>query len=312
MVHKQQWASLACGAILTFSLSLIGTFLVRSGVLTSVHTFATDPERGLFILLILLIAIGGSLALYAVRAPVLKGSGLFRPVSREGAMVLNNLLLSVATAAILVGTVYPIIVKAFGGVLSVGADYFNLMFTVLMTPMILAMALGPMLAWKRGDLAGVLARLKVAVGGAVAAALIARYLTRGADILAVLGMALAAWLFGGVLVELAERTRLFRVSPGESWRRARHLPRSAYGMSIAHAGVAIAIAGITASSAWQSEKIQYMRPGDSVAVAGYTFKFSGVETVRGPNFVARRGRFEISRNGRPVATLTPEKRFYPV
>ncbi len=254
-------------AIITFALSLIGTFLVRSGVLTSVHAFATDPERGLFILALLVIAIGGSLTLYALRAPALTPGGLFRPVSREGALLLNNLLLATAAATVFLGTLYPLLLDALGGgKISVGGPYFNATFLPIMAPLVAAMALGPLMSWKRSDLAGVMDRLKLAFLAAGAAALLAWWLGGGGGILPSLAMALAAWLFAGVLIEFAGRIRLFRVSPAESWRRARRQPRSAYGMALAHAGLAIAVAGITASSAWRVESIQYMRPGDSVTV----------------------------------------------
>ncbi len=299
-------------AIITFALSLIGTFLVRSGVLTSVHAFATDPERGLFILALLVIAIGGSLALYAVRAPALQPGGLFRPVSREGALLLNNLLMATAAATVFLGTLYPLVLDAFGGgKVSVGGPYFNSTFLPLMAPMIVAMAAGPMLSWKRADLGGILDRLGLAFAIAAAVALLAWWRS-GGDVLPALGMALAAWLFAGVIVDFAGRIRLFRVPLDESWRRARRQPRSAYGMALAHAGLAIAVAGITASSAWRVEAIQYMRPGDAVEVAGYSYRFEGVRERPGPNYTAQRATFVISRNGEEYVRLHPEKRVYPV
>ncbi|MEE9140870.1 MAG: heme lyase CcmF/NrfE family subunit [Alphaproteobacteria bacterium] len=303
-------------AIVTFSLGLIGTFLVRSGVLTSVHTFATDPERGLFILVLLIIAIGGSLALYAVRAPVLKPGGLFAPVSREGALVLNNLLLTTAAATVFLGTLYPLVLDALGsGKVSVGPPYFNATFVPLMIPMLALMALGPMLPWKRGDLAGVLARLKVAFAASAVIALAAWYAHTEGPVLAILGLALAAWLFTGTLVDYAERIRLFRGPFPESLRRARSLPRSAYGMTIAHAGLAVAIAGMASAAAWKTESIQVMRPGETIEVAGYSFTFEGVqEDVQEPddNYIADKGRFTLRRGGDDIAVLLPERRTYPV
>src|SRR5579883_2175138 len=187
-------------AIVTFSLSLIGTFLVRSGVLTSVHAFAVDPARGLFILLLLLIAIGGSLTLYAVRAPALKVGGLFAPISREGALVLNNLLLATGVATVFLGTLYPLFLDAVGGPkLSVGFPFFNRTFVPLMVPLLIAVAAGPLLAWKRGDLLGALQRLWLAFAGAVLVALLGLYVTKGGPVLAVLGLALAAWVALGAL-----------------------------------------------------------------------------------------------------------------
>ncbi len=298
-------------AILAFAFSLLGTFLVRSGVLTSVHSFANDPERGMFILAILVIAIGGALTLYAFRAPALASTGLFRPVSREGAMVLNNLLMATAAATVLLGTLYPLMLDALGlGKISVGAPYFNATFVPLMVPVIVAMAVAPFLSWKRADLAGVFGRMKVvalATGGVVAVAL---YFTNASALLAVMGLGMAAWLFLGVLWELSERTKLFRAPLGDTLRRAIGLPRAAWGMSIAHGATAIMVAGITVSSAWQVEKIQYLKPGQSIDIAGYTVAFDKVEQVRGPNYLARRGQFTVTRHGRRVAVLAPEKRAY--
>ncbi|MBX6368152.1 MAG: heme lyase CcmF/NrfE family subunit, partial [Rhodospirillales bacterium] len=244
-------------AIVTFSLSLIGTFLVRSGVLTSVHAFAVDPARGAFILALLAVVIGGSLTLYAVRAPALKAGGLFAPISREGALVLNNLLLSTAAATVFVGTLYPLFLDAVGGPkISVGKPFFDATFLPLMWPLCVMIVVGPMLAWKRGDLLGALDRLKFAFGLAVAAAALAAWLAEGGPLLAVLGVGLAAWLVFGALTEWVERTRL-------SWSRMRHLPRSAWGTTIAHLGVGLFVLGVSAS-AWQSERIEVVEPGDTI------------------------------------------------
>src|ERR1700759_1343178 len=224
------WTILLC--IITFSLSLVGTFLVRSGVLTSVHAFATDPARGMFILLLLVVAIGGSLMLYAVRAPALQRGGLFAPISREGALVLNNVLLSCGCATVFLGTLYPLFLDAVGGPkLSVGFPFFNRTFVPLMVPALIAVAVGPLLAWKRGDLRGALQRLWVAFFAALAVALVGLYLAGFKPILALLGLALAAWVGVGVIVEWAERVKLFRAGVAETWRRARHLPRASYAMS---------------------------------------------------------------------------------
>jgi len=300
-------------AILTFSLSLIGTFIVRSGLLTSVHAFATDPERGLFILLLLCITIGGSLTLFAMRAPALKAGGLFAPVSREGGLVLNNLLLATATATVFLGTLYPLFLEAFGGgKVSVGAPFFNKTFVPLMVPLIAVMAIGPLLPWKRADVAGALGRLKFA-GVATAITIVAvYYLTEGGPVLAVFGMGLAAWLFFGTLVEWAERIKLFRIPLGDSLTRALNLPRSAYGMSLAHAGMAIAVAGMTASSTWKSEEVRIMRPGENVDVAGYNYTLEGVQGHQGPNYRSDTATFTVRKDGEVITRLTPEKRLYPV
>jgi cytochrome c-type biogenesis protein CcmF len=299
-------------AILTFSLSLVGTFLVRSGVLTSVHAFATDPARGMFILLLLIVAIGGSLTLFAIRAPSLKGGGLFSPISREGALLMNNLLLSCGCATVFLGTLYPLFLDAVGGPkLSVGFPFFNRTFAPLMVPMLLAVGVGPMLAWKRGDLLGALQRLWVAYGATAAVILIAFYVTQGGPILAVLGFGLSAWVATSVLTEFAERIRLFRMPFADSLRRAAHLPRSAYGMSIAHFGLAVSVAGF-AASAFDREAIEVLRPGQSLHVAGYQLLLENVERKPGPNFLADDASVRIMRDGDTVAVVHPERRFFPL
>ena len=299
-------------AIIAFGMSLLGTFLVRSGVLTSVHTFATDPERGVFILGLLIAVIGGALVLYAIRAPALRSGGLFAPVSREGALVLNNLLLATACAVVFLGTLYPLLLDAVdGGKVSVGAPFFNATFVPLMVPLLIACPMGAMMAWKRGDLTGVLGRLKVAALIAVLVMIATVSLDGGTDVIAALALGVAAWLIGGAGTDLAERTGLFRLSPRETLRRAAALPRSAWGTAIAHTALGVMVAGITASSAWQTEKIQIMRPGETVELAGHSVTFDGAGTVEGPNYTAIRGRFALDRGGRRIAMLTPEKRTYP-
>ena len=297
-------------AIIAFSLSLIGTFLVRSGVLTSVHAFAVDPARGTFILILLILAIGGSLTLYAVRAPRLGGGGLFAPISREGALVLNNVLLATAAATVFLGTLYPLFLDAVGGPkVSVGYPFFNRTFVPLMVPVLIAVVAGPLLAWKRGDLLGALQRLWVAFAAALLVLLIGLYLAGFTPILAVLGLALAAWVGVGSLSEWAERVKLFRAPAGESWRRARNLPRSSYGMTLAHLGVAISVAGI-AASAFEVERIELLHPGDTLDVAGYQLRFEGMERVAGPNFLADRATIAVTRDGAPIAIMHPERRFF--
>jgi cytochrome c-type biogenesis protein CcmF len=299
-------------AIVTFSLSLVGTFLVRSGVLTSVHAFAVDPARGTFILLLLLVAIGGSLSLYAVRAPSLKGGGLFAPISREGALVLNNLLLTTAAATVFLGTLYPLFSEELGGPkLSVGFPFFDRTFAPLMVPLLMAVAIGPLLAWKRGDLLGALQRLWLAFAAVAAVVLLGFYLTHGGPALAVLGLALAAWVFMGAVLEWAERVKLGRAPMGESWRRARHLPRAAHGMTLAHLGLAVTLGGI-AASAWQKERIEIVHPGQDLAIAGYTLHLDDVAHVSGANFTADRAGITVTKGGKVIAEMHPEKRFFPV
>jgi cytochrome c-type biogenesis protein CcmF len=299
-------------AIITFSLSLVGTFLVRSGVLTSVHAFATDPRRGLFILILLLVAIGGSLTLYAVRAPALKGGGLFAPISREGALVLNNLLLSCGCATVFLGTLYPLFLDAMGGPkLSVGFPFFNRTFVPLMVPMLIAVGIGPLLSWKRGDVLGALQRLWVAYVAAALVLLVAFYVTFGGPVLAVLGLGLAAWLFVAVLTELAERVRLFRVPLADSIRRGLHLPRATYGMTFAHLGLAVSVAGFSAS-AFDKEAIEVVKVGGGLDIAGYHVALEAMNRVQGPNYVADDATVRITRDGALVAVVHPERRFFPL
>lgn len=301
-------------AIVTFSLSLLGTFLVRSGILTSVHSFASDPARGIFILTLLAAVTGGSLILYALRAPSIKGGGLFAPISRESGLLFNNVVLSTAAGTVLLGTLYPIFVDALGlGKVSVGPPYFNMVLVPLMVPLVALMAVGPLLSWKRGDLPNAFARLKFALG-VTAIAIVAVWLAAGMSsrtMWASLGFGLAAWLLAGSLTEWAGRVRLFRVPLSESLRRAIHLPRSSYGMTLGHAGLAFALAGIAGSLAWQSEYLRIMHPGETATVAGYQIAFSGVEdNVKGPNYVAQRATLVASKNGRFVSELQPERRAY--
>jgi len=299
-------------AIITFSLSLMGTFLVRSGILTSVHAFAVDPARGVFILVLLVIATGGSLLLYSVRAPNLKAGGLFAPVSREGTLVLNNLLLSTATATVFIGTLYPLFLDVLNlGKVSVGPPFFNATFVPLAIPMVAAMVVGPMMAWKRGDLPGALTRLWFAALAALASAAVALWVT-GGPWLALVGVALGVWALVGSLVELAERVRLFRIPLRDTWVRTANLPRSAWGMTIAHASMGIAILGMTGTSAWQAEVIKAMRPGETAEVAGYAVTFDGVRQSEIDNFRSDMGAFTVRRNGAVIASLSPERRFYPV
>ena len=298
-------------AILTFSLSLLGTFLVRSGVINSVHAFATDPTRGVFILLFLVLVVGGSLALYAFRAPVLQGVGVFAPLSREGALVLNNLLLAVACAAVLLGTLYPIALDAINGSkVSVGPQYFNAVFIPLTAPLIAAVAIGPLLAWKRGDLSAALRRLLPAAIALLIALAIGLWLVDGRSFMALLGLGLVAWLGIGALCELSLRIKLFAAPVSETLSRARHLPRAAWGMTVAHLGVALLVMGITVSQTWQVEVQQVMRPGESVQVGPVQYRFLGVSPYKGPNYTAQRGRFEVLEDGHVLHEMQPAQRRY--
>jgi cytochrome c-type biogenesis protein CcmF len=299
-------------AIIAFSLSLVGTFLVRSGVLTSVHAFASDPLRGVFILLLLSIYTGGALLLFAWRAPQLQGGGLFAPISREGGLLLNNLLLTTAAATVFIGTLYPLLLDVVAHrKVSVGPPFYTMTFVPIMVPLLVAMAIGPMLPWKRGDLIAALARLKFAFLATALAALVTLAVTGAQSIGAACGLSLAAWLFAATMTELAERVRLF-ADPRGVLRRALSLPRAAWGMTLAHGGMAVVIAGITGSNAWTEERIVTARPGDNFAIAGYTIALDAVNEVTGADYTATRADLRLIRNGHQVAALHPEKRFYPV
>jgi cytochrome c-type biogenesis protein CcmF len=298
-------------AILTFALSLMGTFLVRSGVLTSVHAFAVDPGRGILILSIMALFIGGALVLFARRAPDMKQGGLFAPISREGSLVLNNILLTTATATVFVGTLYPLALEAVAGDrISVGPPYFNLTFVPLMLPLLLVLPLGPCLAWKRGDVAGALQRLMVAGVLAILAGALAMALFHRGPWLAPFGIALGAWVIAGALAEVASRVGIGRAPFDEVMRRLRGLPRSAFGTTLAHAGLGLTMLGIVATTAWQEEKILTIRPGDRVPLAGYELEFRGVVPVQGPNYREAAGLVAVTAGGRPVVELSPAKRIY--
>jgi len=298
-------------AILTFSLSLLGTFLVRSGVLTSVHAFATDPARGLFILLILVFFIGGSLALFATRAGTLTQGGLFHPVSREGALVLNNLFLTTAAATVLIGTLYPLLVEAVtGDKISVGAPFFNLTFIPLAVPLLCAVPFGPLLAWKRGDLWAVSQRLYAAFGGALIAVVVVWSAVDGAGVLAALGIGLGVWLMLGALTDLGVKAGIGREGPAVVLRRLAGLSRSIWGTAVAHFGVGVTVLGIVAVTSLETEHIQVMHPGDTVPVAGYTLRFEGLQPHRGPNFTEEQGRFTYFSGGRKVGEMVSSKRLY--
>jgi cytochrome c-type biogenesis protein CcmF len=300
-------------AIITFSLSLMGTFLVRSGVLTSVHAFAVDPARGIFILAIMGIFIGGALTLFAWRAPLLQQGGLFAPISREGALVLNNLLLTTACAAVFVGTLYPLALEALtGDKISVGPPFFNLTFAPLIVPLLIAVPVGPLLAWKRGDLLAAAQRLTAALCVALAAVVLLLAFNRHGLWLAPFGIGLGIWLVMGALTEIALRVKIAQASPAEVWRRLRNLPRAAYGTALAHAGLGLAVIGIVATTAWRSEAILAMKPGESADIAGYTLAFKGVAPRQGPNYRERVALFEVTRGGSPITELNPSKREFTV
>ena len=298
-------------SILTFSLSLLGTFLVRSGVLTSVHAFASDPTRGVFILLILCVFIGGSLTLFAGRASALKQGGLFAPISREGALVLNNLFLTTACATVFIGTLYPLALEVLtGDKISVGAPFFNLTFAPLFIPLMVAVPFGPMLAWKRGDLLGAMQRLLAAGIAALLAIAVAWAWARGGSALAPLAIGLAVFVIAGALSDLAERVGLFRLPLASSASRAMGLPRSVWGTAFAHAGIGVALIGIVCETTWNSEYIGTMKPGDAISVAGYQMTLEGLIQQQGPNYRELVAPFTVRLDGERLAVMTPSKRTF--
>ena len=300
-------------AILAFSLSLIGTFLVRSGVLTSVHAFATDPRRGIFILAILVVFIGGALALYAWRAPLLKQGGLFAPISREGALVLNNLFLTCACATVFVGTLYPLALEALTGEkISVGPPFFNATFGPLFVPLLLLMPFGPLLGWKRGDLLGAAQRLLAAAFIAAVAIAAAFALQHGGPVLAPFGVGLALFVMAGALIDLAERTMVLRVPFGAALRRAAGLPRSAWGTAIAHFGIGVTLLGIVVVTAWGSERIAALKPGGTIEISHYQLTFDGLFKRPGPNYRDLVGHFTVRRaSGELIGAMEPSRRTFP-
>ncbi|MBV9373756.1 MAG: heme lyase CcmF/NrfE family subunit [Alphaproteobacteria bacterium] len=307
----QRWTVLL--AILTFGMSLIGTFLVRSGVLTSVHSFAVDPTRGVFILVLITLVIGGGLLLYAWRAASLETGNPFAPVSREGALVLNNLLLCAGMATVFLGTFYPLFAEVSSGVkLSVGPQFFDATFVPILMPAIIAMVIGPVLAWRRGKLAAALRRLLPAAIGALVAPAVVFAMDRAAPPAALAGIALAVWAMLGVLTDLADRSGVAKLPVAASWRRLRHLPRGTWGYAIAHFGVGVLIAGITVSTAWRSERIETLRPGETIEIAGRTLRLVGVTEEDVANYHAQRAQIIVERPGSAPMTLHPERRWYPV
>jgi cytochrome c-type biogenesis protein CcmF len=300
-------------AIVAFSLSLIGTFLVRSGVLTSVHAFATDPTRGVFILAILVLFIGGALALFALRAPLLKQGGLFAPVSREGALVLNNLFLVSACATVFVGTLYPLALEALTGEkISVGAPFFNLTFGPLFVPLLVAMPFGPLLAWKRGDLLGAAQRLVGAAGiAAITVAVIFAMEGGGGPILVPFAIGLALYVMAGAVTEIVERTGLLKVPFPTALARGWGLPRSAWGGAFAHFGLGITLLGIIGETQWGVERIAEVKPGQSITIRRYELHFDGMTSRTGPNYRELAAHFTVRRHGEIIGAMEPSKRTFP-
>ncbi|MEI5664491.1 heme lyase CcmF/NrfE family subunit [Bosea sp. CCNWLW174] len=297
-------------AILTFSLSLLGTFIVRSGVLTSVHSFASDPQRGLFILGILIAFIGGSLALFAWRAPLLKQGGLFAPVSRESALVVNNLFLATACATVFIGTLYPLVLEMVtGDKISVGPPFFNATFVPLLVPLLLLLPIGQTLAWKRGDLLGAAQRAQVAFGLGVVTTLAIFAFVRGGPVLAPLGIGLGVFLVVGAFWEVGERVVGRASGASAILSRAKGLPRSAWGTALGHAGVGISVIGI-AAVAWGTEAIGMLKVGESLTSGRYTVTLEAVTPRTGPNYREDAARFRIVADGRELKPVEAMKRIY--
>ena len=300
-------------AILAFSLSLLGTFLVRSGVLSSVHAFATDPRRGLFILTFLAAVIGISLGLYAWRAPKVGLGARFELVSRETLLLVNNVLLLVAAGAVLLGTMYPLLLDALGlGKISVGPPYFDTVFVPLMTPLVVLIGVGPLARWKKAELPDLVRRLRWAGGAAVVATALSLWQAGKLSWLAALGLLLAFWILAAVLTDLWERVRPAGGVRGAPLQRLGQVPRAIVGMMLAHLGVGVFIFGVTMVKTYEIERDVNMAPGDTTSIAGYTFTFQGVRDVPGPNYQAAQGLVTVTRNGREIAQMRPEKRIYRV
>ncbi|NOT97284.1 MAG: cytochrome c biogenesis protein CcsA, partial [Nitrospira sp.] len=298
-------------AILAFSLSLVGTFLVRSGVLTSVHAFATDPKRGLFILVFLAIVIGGSLVLYAWRAPRVGLGGGFDMVSREAMLLGNNVLLVAALGSVFLGTLYPLFLDAMGlGKISVGPPYFDTVFVPLMTPAIFLMGIGPLAQWKKASLPDLALRLRWAFGASVVTALLLPFVLGKWTPLLSLGLLLASWVVTTAAVNVWERvSRLVGINVLSALAT---LPRAYWGMVVAHCGIAVFIVGVTMVKGFEVEQDLRMNVGETSTIGGYTFRFDGVQNIKGPNYTAARGMFHVSQGGHDVTDMFPEKRHYPV
>ncbi len=296
-------------AIFAFSLSLLGTFLVRSGVLTSVHAFASDPTRGLFILVFLAVVVGGSLTLYAVRAPSVKSSTSFEFVSKESVILLNNVLLVVTAASILLGTLYPLVIDALGmGKISVGPPYFNAVFVPLMAPLAIAVGVGMLLRWKKDSLSQLALRVRWFIAVSIVGGLLLPLLMPFYSWVAALGITLALWTVAMTVLSFIERLG----AKGWSWQRLKTIPSGFYGMTFAHLGIAVFVIGITLTSVYSVEKDVRLAPNETIDLSGYVFEFHGVQQNKGPNYVAQQAFVTVTYQGQEVAKLEPQKRVYQV
>ena len=288
---------------------MLGTFLVRSGVLTSVHAFASDPARGLFILIFLAVVVGGSLLLYAVRAPTVKSSATFELVSRESFILLNNVLLVVTAASILLGTLYPLVIDALGlGKISVGPPYFNAVFIPLMAPLAFVVGLGMLLRWKKDSIRQLALRVRWIIAICVIGGMLLPLLMPFYSWAAVLGITLALWTVAMTGLSFVDRLG----AKGFSWQRMLTIPAGFYGMTLAHLGIAVFVTGITLTSIYSVEKDVRMAPDETIDMSGYIFEFKGVTETRGPNYMAQQAFVTVSHEGKEVAKLEPQKRVYQV
>ncbi|MGZ5818582.1 MAG: heme lyase CcmF/NrfE family subunit, partial [Burkholderiaceae bacterium] len=298
-------------AIIAFSLSLLGTFLVRSGVLTSVHAFATDPRRGLFILVFLAIVIGGSLFLFALRAPKVGLGGKFSMFSRESMLLVNNVLLLVAAGTVFLGTLYPLFLDALDlGKISVGPPYFEMVFVPLMVPVLLLMAIGPFVRWKDAKMTDVGRQVRW-VGAAAILFGMAAFIAMGVSPMVVMGLTLAIWILLATAWHLLQRMRHLPVGTS-LWKRMSSQPRSYWGMLVAHAGIGIFVVGVTMVKGMETSKDVSMQVGDTVSAGGYTFRFTGLKDITGPNYIGAQGTFDVTHGDTQLAPMQPEKRLYTV
>jgi len=284
-------------SILAFSLSLIGTFLVRSGVITSVHAFASDPKRGVFILLILSVAILGALILFAWRAARIQSGSAFKPASRETTLLINNVLLMAALSVVFFGTVYPIVLAAFGTKLSVGAPFFELFFAPLFIALMIVLPFGPRLPWRRGDLRAAARELLPALGAAAVAAIAVLALASPRTLPGAGAFAVAGWVIGASALDL--------------WQRRRGLTIASMAAILAHAGLGVTLMGVAGTNLWRSEALEVLGPGEVMTIAGYDLRFEGVTAADGPNYRAARADVTVLSGSRVLDHLSPERRLYP-
>ncbi|WP_341760618.1 heme lyase CcmF/NrfE family subunit [Candidatus Endowatersipora endosymbiont of Watersipora subatra] len=298
-------------AILTFSLSLLGTFLVRSGILMSIHTFVTNPTRGLFILIILCIFVGGSFLLFGFRCRRLQTGGFFAPISREGTLIVNNVLLITATATVLIGTLYPLVYQSFTGMnISVGGPFFNRTLGPLMIPLLIVIPFGPLLAWKKGDARGALQRLYVALGASFLSFTFALALIDSGPWLAPFGIGLSIWLIIGSFASLIHRSGIGKLSVKRSVHIILNFPITLWATPLAHFGIGVTLLGVVCATAFEQERSTLLQPGDSIKLAGYEITYSDYLYRNGPNFGEEVIKMNITKDNQFFAFAEPAKRFY--